>query len=586
MPTPTFSADNCTPRLITIEPSDGCSLTRAQIRPFTKADFEAQGFKEVGMDSTIAMTKEARLIGVPQRGLTDLLLSRHTPYREGGTSGKPHNGSIIAPYTLVPQRRVVNANYFHVEAYSATLPSGITKGTHHPQFGYVPSSAANLTINNGVDVNNKLNFNTSLKNIERYFLPGHMVVVESLAFNMNGGTPAGATADDAVTISFQIVAAVPHASDPTKAQLVVAPNLTETGWNALTSAQKAMYSPAKGLLIILANSVSDYERYCYQFPAVNPNNLIEYWAQTVRWSHSYSDEYLAALNAPLTSEYFKRFRQIPLAEQRRQQEMLQERAFYNTVFYGERINENQSLANWTSLPTVEDPNLPGCVLEYKANTLGMRTQLGGCGRVQDRKGLPLQLDTLFETCYLLKRERENTGGSVAVIDAMTDRFTASQIRDLMIGYYKKKYNSDFNIYIQAGQKLIDSITKKVVFEYNMYDLPDQGVSLAVFADPYFDDRLGAAPVMGTGTADNRRQKSIWLIDWTDFDIVQHHQKAVRRRTNVLDDLYNCVIQPNIHHYFLNSKKFEVRLGDPNRHVLIENFSTACPTLAATVCAVT
>ncbi|MAT10995.1 MAG: hypothetical protein CMM02_08300, partial [Rhodopirellula sp.] len=54
--------------------------------------------------------------------------------------------------------------------------------------------------------------------------------------------------------------------------------------------------------------------------------------------------------------------------------------------------------------------------------------------------------------------------------------------------------------------------------------------------------------------------------------------SVKRQTNTADDLYNCVIQPNVSHYQLNSKTFEVRVGNTNRHALVENFSDASPSV--------
>ena len=110
-------------------------------------------------------------------------------------------------------------------------------------------------------------------------------------------------------------------------------------------------------------------------------------------------------------------------------------------------------------------------------------------------------------------------------------------------------------------------------------LPDQGVQLAVFTDPFFDDKLAAFD-----TANKDRARAIWLIDWSDIDINVIKTRSVKRQTNVADNLYNCVIQPNVNHYSLNSKTFEMRVGDTNRHAMIENFSDACPTLTSTNCA--
>jgi hypothetical protein len=350
----------------------------------------------------------------------------------------------------------------------------------------------------------------------------------------------------------------------------------------------------------MANSVSDYEKYCVQGPALNPTNLISYWQQTSRWTHKYSDEYLKALQAPMTSNWFKKFRELPLAQQRKQQELMSERAFYNTVFYGDQINENQTVEKYTSLPTVTDPDTNGdsCVIEYKANALGIRTQLSECGKVYgggmatSGKQAALNLDVLFETIYQLKRYREATAGSVDTIDIMTDRFTAAQIRDVMIKYYKSKYSTDVNMFVNIGQKVLD-MDNAVALEYNSYYLPDQGVNMAIFTDTYFDDRVSAFNAGGVTNSDpavnqtpalaRSRGRTMWLIDWSDVALNLLGTKSVKRQTNIADDQYNCVIQPNVKHYVLNSKKFEVRIGDPNRHAIIENITEGCPTITVSGC---
>jgi hypothetical protein len=121
---------------------------------------------------------------------------------------------------------------------------------------------------------------------------------------------------------------------------------------------------------------------------------------------------------------------------------------------------------------------------------------------------------------------------------------------------------------------------KVVFEYNKYDLPDQGCSLAVFTDTFFDDKLGATLSATDGTTTNKNiGRQLWLIDWSDIQINVLKTASVKRQTNTADDLYNCVIQPNVSHYQLNSKTYEVRVGNTNRHALVENFSDASPSVS-------
>lgn len=551
MPT-TFPTNNCDPRLIVVDDSTGCTLTRANIRAFTRQDFEDQQFKEVGMDRIIAQTKEARMAGVQERTLTDLLLSRHVSLKQSSGGG---NQSVIAPYTLVPRRNVVNANYFLIEAGAANGSAG--SGTNH-------AGLFDITVNTGVS-----QFKSALKDLEKYFLPGMNILVENVG-----------ASSVAQTIQFKIVSAVnANAGAVEKATVTVEPNVTSATWAAYTTAQKLVFQPTGGTLTLLANSVSDYESWCHQGPAVNDLTLLEYWQQTTRHTHQFNDEYLKALEAPLTSNFFKKFRQLPLAQQRKQQEMAMERAFHNTVFYGQEINEDQTVEGYTSLPQVMDVANTTCPMEFKANTLGIRTQLSRCGKVSDKAGAVLSLDSIFETCYLLKRYREATSGSIEVIDAMTDRFTAAKVRDLMMKYYQEKYSSSATLFYQPGQKI--TYNGATVLEYNIYDLPDQGVQLAVFTDPYFDDRIGAFD-----STHVNRSRGFWMLDWSDININVIRTNSVKRQTNVADNLYNCVITPNVTHYMLNSKTFEVRVGDTNRHAVLENFSDACPTVTATSCPVT
>jgi len=610
---------NCSPRHILVDDSKGCSLTRANITAFKRSDFEAQSYKEVGMDRIIAQTTEARLAGMHEKSLYDLLLSRHVALGEKSGGGSQ---SVIAPFTLVPRRNTLNFNYFQVEGRSVTwseFTGDISQaGASSTNYGWIPSSAIILTVNAGVDAApgggsndlEKTNFHKSqIGEIEKYFLPGSYVNVMTNGRQLGGGTDTDTTAAGAEVcyVQYKVLAAQnADSSTQAKARVVVAPSeyastsssdpieTSTTGtWAVATDTNKADagYNLVKGTGMIMGNSVSDYEKWCHQGPAVNDLTLIEYWQQTQRWSHQFNDEYIKALQAPLTSEYFKKFRQLPLAQQRKQQESYQQQAFMNSVFYGQRINANQKVETYTSLPTVVDPNgnttapfgTDSCssapTIEYKSNTLGIRTQLSECSRTWDNSGNALSLDVLFETCYMIKRERENSGGTVDTIDAMTDRFTAAKIRDLMVKYYKAKYSTDLTLFMQPKQQI--TFEGKVVFEYNKYDLPDQGVSLAVFTDTFFDDKIGAAGSLvaasgATATKDSARQ--LWLIDWSDIAINVLKTASVKRQTNTADDLYNCVIQPNVSHYQLNSKTYEVRVGNTNRHALVENFSDASPSV--------
>ncbi len=549
----TLPANNYTPRLITVDDSNGCTLTRAAIRAFTRQDFEDQQSKEVGMDRIIAATKEGRMAGVRENTLMDLLLSRHVAMPMGKGAGQ---GSVIAPFRLVPRQTVVNANYFTIESGAAHAQAGS---------GGFAASAWQIVVNIGGSAFRS----TALKDLEKYFLPGSQILIEYVDSSTN-------VARSAV---YKVVDAINSDSGSTrKATVTIEPLYTAAGWAALSAGDKTILHPTRGTVSRMANSISDYESYGYQLPAVNPYGLLEYWHQTHRWADTYNEEYLKALEAPLTSEWFKKFRTLPLAKQRKQREEGNEQMMMNTFFFGDVLSEVQTVETYTSLPTIYDPADPTCPLEFKANTIGVQAQLNQNGRVSDRGGAVLDLDTIFTSCYNLKRNRETTSGTISVIDAMTDRLTAARIRDIMIKYYKAKFSADVTMYFTPGQKILDGLTKAAVLEYNLYELPDQGVQLAVFTHPYFDDRLAAFD-----TANKAMGRYFWMIDWSDVAVNIFKTNSARRTTNLADELYRYVLTVAEKQTQLNSKTFEVAVGDTNRHSIIRNFSDGCPNVTVAGC---
>lgn len=542
--------NNCNPRVVQVDESCGCTLSRASIRAMTPQDFEDQDMKEVGMDRIIAQTAEARATGVPESSLMDLLLSRFAPVKK--TSSGPSE-SVIAPFILVPQRHNINANYFEVVSGNVHPTAGV---------GSIPASAWQVIVRN-----HQGSYSSNLPALENYFLPGtYLAVIYKDSVSGVGRT-----------VQFKVLSAENADSGGVyRAKISVEPNKSSSGWSGMTSDEKAVYQPTHGLAIPLSNSVSNYESWCHNDPTNNTVKLLCFWEQTIRDTHCYNDEYLKALNSPLTSNFFKKFQQLPLAQQRKQQAMAAEKRFYQTIFLGEEINEKQTVETYTQLPTVVDPLDSNCTIEYKANTLGIRTQLSACGRVTDLEGAALDLDVIKAILYDLKRQREIDSGSVTRIDCFTDRHTKARILSTMISYYKQKYDMDTTRYYQPGQKLM--FQNIALFEYDVYEFPDEQVELCVYTHTYFNDYLAAMPA-----ADKSMGRVLWFIDWSDVQIDLVGSKSVTRQTNVADDLYNCVITPNVRHYQLNSKTIRVRVPRPNRHAIYENFSDACPTITASVC---
>jgi len=540
----------CDPRVVTVDDSCGCTLTRANITALTPEDLVAFANKEIDMHRIIAQTKELRLIGVRESGLMDLLMSR-TISKGSSSVGKE---SVISPFTLLPQESNVNVNWFKIIAGAATTGAGT---------GAIPASAWDITVNTGPSP-----FKSALVNLEKYFLPGKYILVRYVD---------SAAANVVRTLNYKVLSAVnANGGGEERARITLQPNVTDTKWATLTNGEKLVYQPTHGSVINLANSVSDYESWCYQYPAENTRALRAFWKQTIRSTHCYNDEYLKALSAPLTSSYFKQFKELPLAKQRRIQGLREERDYFNTVFFGDEINEHQTTGDYANLPQVQDPANPGCTIEFKANTLGVRRQLAECNRVVDLQGGALDMDMVIGALYNLKRNREISSGSIEVIDAFTDRFTADNLRQVFGSYYKDKYGWDQTRFAQLNQKI--NYGGMVMFNHDLYDIPEVGVQLAVFNEPYFNDNLAAhaAPDVSAG-------RHFMMLDWSDFEIQLYGTNSATRQTNIADNLYNCVITPNVNHYQLNSKTIQVVVGDQNRSLWYENFSDECPLLTATPC---
>lgn len=559
--------NNCTPRAISVTPSSGCDLGAASMIALTPALFEAQGYNEVGMDKLIDSATEARAAGYVESTLEKLLLGAIAPIGKGALQKVNVRGSesVIAPYIYQRRKRNINSNYFVMTAGSAT--SGAGAGGIHP-------GSWNLTVKVHTGA-----YSSPLTSIERFFPIGTTVLVEH----------TNATTKAAYSAQFKITNSINGGSSPERATLTLEPNYSSSGWASLTASDKLPWQPAGTAMVLnLANNISDYESWCKNQAVTNPNELLVFWMQTMRFTDEYSDNYMRALKDALASSYFKTFLQLPLAEQKRQKYAEFMKQVMNSVFYGQRVNENQTPNNYALLPQVVDNANPSCILEYKAGMLGLKQQLIDCGRYLDHSTNPLNVDNMAVLGYDMKRAREASGGKITSIGGMTNRFTAGQIYDMFVTFYTSK---GMNVHANIQQNVPLKFDNQQELLYNSYQLPPEigGYNLNIFTDQYFDDKLAASGMASYGTTDTdliSRNRSIWLIDWSDFTwgIIENNSRMTK--TNVLDDLYNCQISINSHQYELRSIKSTAILADPSRSYLIDNFSGGCPTpLTVTGCTV-
>ena len=556
-------APACLPRLVPVSSACGCTLTATSIKGMTPAELEGLAFKEIDLARVIMNAAEAKVLGVQENGLATFLRSTIKDIKPKLNTTKIDEQSIILPYIQRLQRSYINSNYFTIEDGEAHPTAGV---------GAIPESAWNLLLNLGSSW-----LKSDLLQIERYFRPGNTLIVL---------TWDDTTEKNAKTLVFTIVSAV-NADDGgvSKATVTVQPNITDAGFLLLAdnAAGRGRYRPTFGVAQTGANDITDRESWCYEPPADLSRKILVNWIETTRTSRCVDETYLKVLDAIMKGKvnaYQQGFVWSPLAEQNKRKAMLEENDWMRSVFFGQAINEHQTPDNYELLPTVTDVLDTNCPLEYKARALGFFQILTDCNRVVDLNGGALDLDYIFQQLYYLMRNRQADGDKISVIDSLTDRWTAAKIYDAMSRYYKVRYGVDTIRYVKIGEKIThDGI---IMFNYNLYDIPEVGIQWAVFHDPFFDDHLAAFPATVGGEDFKARGRNLWFLDFSDMTIGIGKTMSVRRKSPdaATNALYNCVITPNTKEYNLRSQKWTAMLDRPQRHLIIHNFSSACPTVTA------
>ena len=602
------SGDPLLPNMINVDSSCGCTLTRANITGMTPDTFEQLAMVETDLARVIAGAAEAKILGVQEKGLATLLKSSLRDIKPALSTQKVDEQSIILPYIQRRQRGYQNSNYFSITIGGSDLNSAAKKGTvansawtgnsvtavpAAPTHQLVVSSGAfgeDITIGSSAVKNTYRGGPTS---IDRYFLPGLSLIVYTT--NTNG---------TAKVLDLEIVDAFVVTSEPEGEQATAKGDvIVEVKERTAVSAGDI----SGGFCQIGTNNVSDWEDWCRNQPSDFNQRIIVNWLQTSRETRCVDGVYKDTLQKILDGKvnpYAAGFKYLPLAEQNKIAAGNSENAWLRSTFFGQAINDSQTVEGYTSLPKVYDPesatgygSYPGsqptggesCHLEYKANAIGIYTQLVEAARIADFNGGQLDLDALFQLIYYLKRYRESDGDSIDVIDCMTDRYTADNLMVAFSRYYQAKYGAQVNRFVDQGQKL--SFNNQVLFNYNVYDIPEIGVQLAVFHDQFFDDHLSAAKQAGgsdlAGDALTPAKKAalgrhMWFLDWSDINVgIAGTNSVTRKHPNVeAQELYKCRMEANVKEYQLKSTRWTTMVDRPQRHLVVRNFSDSLPKLSA------
>ncbi len=593
LPTPAASGDstlykgvdNNVARIVKVDTSTGCTLTNASIKGLTPAEFEALSNKEVDLARVIASSAEAKMLGVQERGLTTLLNSSVQNIKPLINKVNVAEQSIILPYIQRRQRNVINANYFTIESgYDATGATTFYSAPYAQD-----GSDYVVTVNLGGS-----DWASPIEKIERYFLPGGYVIVNHW----------DETTKASIEVQFKIVGAknadaAPAAGSGTisKAEVILRPIGSQIAPSYASQADfdgetfSAQYKPEFGTLQTIANNVNDFEEWCKNQPTDLSVKLIVNWLQTTRESRTIDQSYKETLQKIMSGKvnpYLSSMVYQPLAEQNKIASQVSQDQWTRAVWFNQALNEKQKPETYMELPAITDPENNACTLEYKCNAVGIKQLLRESLRVFDNKGEALDLESLFSHLYYLKRNREQDGTSVSVIDVMTDRFTYNLFYECMNNYYKKRYGWE----IHRNAELNQTITQDgiILFNYSKYDIPEVGVQLAVFHDPFFDDYANVGTgnkylVGGTRSQDavfadatqqadwQKAARMMWFIDWSDVKIGIAGTNAVTRTSPhpEVDALYKCRMAHKETEYSLRSTTWTTMMDVPQRHLIIENF---------------
>ena len=533
------------------------TLTKESVRGMTPQDIE--DFRNRGLDDAANVyrnTLMGRLSGVRESILVDVLLRKVEGVKGELTQQRlGPNKSFFLPYILREHKDIINQNYFSITAGSATA------GAHPGQWRIRVTASSSRWV-------------TDVPAIERYFLINEGITVLNKGANGN-----------AQTINLKVLSAVNDDIGAEKGALVtVQPYFTNAGWNALTPAQQTPFHPVNGIVVNLSNHISDYDSYCHNQPVNNSVRLKAYWPQTFRFTWTWDDlqeEYLKRIFSGDVNVYLQKFQELPLVKQNQEAFTLYRKKWLNTVFYGDRIDENQTVEGYQNLPRVVDPNpnSAGSFIHYDTQLIGIRPQLANCGRVFDMRGAALDVNFLEGVLEFVRRHREtNVVGSVSEIVGMANRKVANQFKTLMTRVYQRKYDIDWQRHYSADEPIV--FDGNILWRRVSYEFEDIDVMFTLYVENYFTDHKENF----TGNLVSRGN-AIWILDWSDISYGVFETNAVRRtdpdpETN---PDYRCRIKTIKTMHELRSETGTVLIGDENRHAIVENFSDECPEYEMSFC---
>jgi hypothetical protein len=360
-----------------------------------------------------------------------------------------------------------------------------------------------------------------------------------------------------------------------------------------------LQSPVTGLLTRGTNNVSDFEKFCQEAPAYLNWKNVPFWIETQRTALCRSTQYEKWRNYLLADNpLYAEFGDLTEIEKNRQLGADWQKRLVETMFWGKKINAYQNLAQYNLL----DPILAydgsayglgvdgGTCTGVRANMIGVYEQLVECNRVVDLQGATLNLISLFNELYNMKRVREgSTGKYVTQFDIFTDSVTASAINSAMIAYYNTlsggntRYTVDVNKQPGVSFNKDQDIQKaEFGFMYRSYNLNYPAIRINVITHYFFDDYLTGNTFAGQANAG----RLLLVLDFAGIypGIMSSNRKVWN--TGELKDLarinsdFGCVMEVNTKETTLMSITGTMVVECPAGQLWLENFAATTPSTTA------
>jgi hypothetical protein len=569
------------------------------------------------MQSMMTSNMELKACGLKTYGLYDWLMSSARPVGALVNQKKIQGtDSIMEPFILATQKSIINSDHWAVIRgwTKSEYEDAVVGGTESAEYPLSSTNTGVLTYGMKSDGSGepvgyvlRLAHRDGLDASAAWFVPGATLHVF--------GRKTDGTAQRA---AYVIAASAPNLAFGS----TLVNQYTDVAVTLMTGGVAGVDSPGNaadsgtGIAVIGVNNVSDYESWCHNRPALNPNRVVPFWTQTSRYTlcvDEFYKEWFAKLTA--NNPYFARFGDVTLAERNRQLGSMWQKEWMNSFFWGKRISSNQSLANWTSLGTQfahfdstfsgvakTDGLTTGTVVSRKANAVGVYDQLYACGRVKDLKGQKLNLAELFNELYTLYRTRSNSGRPADSIDVYTDSKTASLIQIAMVKYYGARTQIDGSTSgMRINYEVKDGKIDKLGFRVRSYELLyPQGVTLNIITDNFFDDFVSATSTEQTAVVDgianppdasaatdriSSTGRFLMILDLGGGiypGIVGSNRKV--HTVGALEDLakidtgYGCVMRSPTKEITLNSVTWTAVVECPDDNLIIENFTDDEPSV--------